>query len=195
MRYCTGKYWAAEIVLDGQSEMLGSRVYRITRKRNQLTSPVKRIVTFPGNTSGGLGKTEHAITDDQSFAFSNLSLKHQNPNYQPKRDTYCRSYPTSEVTSCTRNNPCSISSSKHTQFLSTSPIIIIVTMMMMMMMVMMVIFTTLQLNIGCGRKRNEQINNMLCRSVNEDRFKNIDLQSVMLCMYIPIKKGVTFTWQ
>ena len=48
-------------------------------------------------------------------------------------------------------------------------------MMMMMMMVMMVIFTTLQLNIGCGRKRNEQINNMLRRSVNEDRFKNIDL--------------------
>ena len=68
-------------------------------------------------------------------------------------------------------------------------------MMMMMMMVMMVIFTTLQLNIGCGRKWNEQINNMLCRSVNEDRFKNIDLQSVMLCMYIPIKKGVTFTRQ
>ena len=67
-------------------------------------------------------------------------------------------------------------------------------MMMMMMMVMMVIFTTLQLNIGCGRKRNEQIN-MLRRSVNEDRFKNIDLQSVMLCMYIPIKKGVTFTRQ
>ena len=94
--------------------MLGSRVYRITRKRNQLTSLVKRIVTFSGNTSGGFGKTEHAITDDQSFAFSNLSLKHQNPNYQPKRDTYCRSYPTSEVTCCTRNKPCSISSSKHT---------------------------------------------------------------------------------
>ena len=67
--------------------MLGSRVYRITRKRNQLTSSVKRIVTFRGNKSGGLGKTEHAITDDQSFAFSNLSLKHQKPNYQPKRDT------------------------------------------------------------------------------------------------------------
>ena len=74
--------------------MLGFRVYRITRKRNQLTSSVKRIVTFPGNTSGGLGKTEHVITDDQSFAFSNLSLKHENPNYQPERDTYCRSYPT-----------------------------------------------------------------------------------------------------
>ena len=65
--------------------MLGFRVYRITRKRNQLTSSVKRIVTFSGNTSGGFGKTEHAITDDQSFAFSNLSLKHQNPNYQPKK--------------------------------------------------------------------------------------------------------------
>lgn len=66
--------------------MLGSRVYRITRKRNQLTLSVKRMVTFRGNKSGGLGKTEHAITDDQSFAFSNLSLK-QKPNYQPKRDT------------------------------------------------------------------------------------------------------------
>ena len=45
------------------------------------------MVTFRGNKSGGLGKTEHAITDDQSFAFSNLSLKHQKPNYQPKKDT------------------------------------------------------------------------------------------------------------
>ena len=55
MRYCTGEYWAAEIALDGKSEELGSRVYRISRKRHQLTWAVKRIVTFSGNTSGGLG--------------------------------------------------------------------------------------------------------------------------------------------
>lgn len=55
MRYCTGEYWAAEIALDGKSEELGFRVYRISRKRHKLTSAVKRIVTFSGNTSGGLG--------------------------------------------------------------------------------------------------------------------------------------------